>query len=1806
MCKYRRSEIGLLNRRYRSVLKKCLLINCGLLLVSSPVQAEVLPVLGDSSVVEYQLGSEDDYTFKLIENGVTTYYKINILTDLLDSNHILWDKVASAGENTIGITLPHNGTGTETMYLKYSYDGSEWGASVSNFKDNTVRAAATASSYTPDNPFPLTGITDTQKKVLSGLYTYDNKVYEGNYVTPIVRQNRSGGTIYAALYGTALSNVVNPNNETDLHKDLGDLTADFINNYVDAVSTNLSSTGAVVKVGSSSNLYIYGGAAGNPGAITVPSGGDLITSDPSSIQSLTGEFIGNYITGTAIVADDDTATSLLGAYGGALGNRGIIGTITGSFINNYIDVTATGDGATAYGFGGAVYNHGTITTLNANFLSNYADHGGAIYNDGEITTLSGNFIGNRATNGNGGAIHGAGFENINGDFISNEANGNGGAISVEAENGGIIENLRGEFIANQALDGNGGALFIGNQSGVEQVTGNFIGNIANSDGGAIYIEDTDEATNIVADTADVLFSNNTANDRYNDIYLKDVENFGLNAASNHTITFNGTIEGETTSDTVFANINRGSSNTGGTYAFNNEVSGLGLRVYNGAQIKLGVHEQSDGTTTDGYLNLESFENDAQGGEIDAINGVYRTQILGSNVKLLSDLDYKIDILVENNLVTISDMIQIASTDQDSVGSINLTDILFAGASEGEALYFEGKKQIINNTGSNAVTLKLAQEYTATAESLVTDKLSIDSKDINWDTGVYLYDERTVDSKKLVAVEGESGIVDSIEWVDNGSLSPTEENIRNYDALVFLHQTDMFGTNEKTFTDNSTGTYNLTENLGETYGSLSVIGQGADASTLNMNGHQGFEIGDGATVKLDGISVNSNKAVTLAEVSEGGLLKLNNVEIASPKLFITNDENLELSGSNTLNGMIDGEGTTTVTGGETTLNADIIQDNLIIADGTLITNADNLEIANDIQNDGTLTLTGGNLSQGVTKATTGEGEVTLENNVVLANGGSISDNKLDLKDHKLSVENTGDNVLDLSEFKNEAGAELDTQNGATQNLNLGQALIDNLEYALDVDLSGDGTADTLTVADNSSGTVKITSLNFLNPTAPNKEFEINVINGSGVTLELDRAITASMYAIGTTSESKADTIAANTLYNPEGNYFEYVRQGDVLGKIDLTEDQTGIKLEANDVIWGTWEKGDPLGDTMMLVNTDETNSVKTFNFATPDDNYQISDNLGATKGDLAVNGVSSDNGKSTLDLNGHSGFEVDENASLTIRNTNVIGQNAIVSSGEVTLDNTDVETVTNDGTLNIANNTTFDEISGTGETNITSDLDLGDGKISGNTVNATNGTVKVGSNNLDQDVVLNAKNGSTIEIANNTVNIKEANFDQGSALSLKVNSLSDYGSLIANTINVEQNATLKATLAQGLMEEGQEATIQLLVADNDDFNNFTDQFENNMYSFEKDGTNGAYKVRKIKTADDVAKEYGGTRTNQEAAKAYIEGDRFPDGASGEIADGLADLAQNDAKGLLKALTALAPNDSPVLQGVVSYQDDILFRTVAQHLRQAKDDNVLLQSLTDGLSLWVRTYMGTSKLNDHAGIYGFDMDSKGIIAALEKKLTSVLKAGLGYHYDKADVSAYSRDVDVEMNKIFAYAEYKPSQLFMHATAGYGMSDYKEDKMALGNTYKAKYDVDTFSMQALVGYEQDYITPEAGLRYYHIKRRGYNDSAMQKVSSKDMNVLAAVAGLRAGKDYTLPSGYTLRPEAYIGVVYDIVSDRDNAIVNLANGSSYMVHGQNLNKFGVELGAGLTAKLMDSLSLNVSYMGGFRRDYRNHTGMIGLRYDF
>ena len=400
------------------------------------------------------------------------------------------------------------------------------------------------------------------------------------------------------------------------------------------------------------------------------------------------------------------------------------------------------------------------------------------------------------------------------------------------------------------------------------------------------------------------------------------------------------------------------------------------------------------------------------------------------------------------------------------------------------------------------------------------------------------------------------------------------------------------------------------------------------------------------------------------------------------------------------------------------------------------------------------------------------------------------------------------------------------------------------------------------------------------------------------------------------------------------------------------------------------------------------------------------------------------------------------------------------------------------------------------------------------------------------------------------------------------------------------------------------------------NNFTNEVSNNRYKITSiDG--GTYNIKYENSASDVVNDAGGTSSNASTAEAWdgMKDNTSVSATAQSIASKLNNLSQNDSKAYVDALTAVAPEVAPMVQKTQSETANQVFGAVSTRLTggsvstggegMSSGDNIFERA-----AMWVQGLFNHSKLDDTSKAYGFDADSSGVAMGAEKYINDDVKVGLGYAYTNTDIDGFMRDTDVDTHTAFVYGEYKPSNWYVNGIASYGWSDYSEDKTISGIGVKADYDVETFGLQAMTGYDMQVkgfgLTPEVGLRYVHISQDGYTDSADQKVSGNDSDILTGVIGAKVSKTWTLENGMNIKPEARIAATYDLMNDDVNSVVTLANGSAYMVEGDALDRFGMEFGAGVTAEVNDNVEFALGYEGKFREDYQDHTGLVNLKYKF
>lgn len=552
------------------------------------------------------------------------------------------------------------------------------------------------------------------------------------------------------------------------------------------------------------------------------------------------------------------------------------------------------------------------------------------------------------------------------------------------------------------------------------------------------------------------------------------------------------------------------------------------------------------------------------------------------------------------------------------------------------------------------------------------------------------------------------------------------------------------------------------------------------------------------------------------------------------------------------------------------------------------------------------------------------------------------------------------------------------------------------------------------------------------------------------------------------------------------------------------------------------------------------------------------------------------------------------ANITLDNVQFIGNQAANGSGGA---------ISTSGVVNIANATFENNSASTGGGAINVD---GTVKLSGENTFSGN---KVGDKL--NDINLNQNNGQAKVDVSGTLTLDGGISGEGITsfadnTKLNITENTTFGKDVAITIG--ENTELGLIVDSG--EESAEFDTSKLLGGN----GFT-LADNALYNAIV-GDDGKVTMEQ-KPADEAAASLGLSGSQAEAVLGAISGGSSDNANFNSFREALnqhlqsADKAQvSNGTGAADLLTADA---NPVIRSVETGIHNMVFSAVSDELNGTSAAMAEGKSSGDAfkqVKAWVRALFSHSDHESTSKASGFDTNSDGVAMGIDKQLDNRTKVGLGYAYSSTDISSGIRDTDVDTHTAFVYGQYKPANWYINTVVAYNWSDYSEKKAALGFNANADYDVESWAVQSLYGYEMQLngydVTPEAGLRYAHISQDGYTDALGTSVAANESDILTAIVGAKVAKDYALDSDTIIRPELRAAVTYDLVDDANNSNVVLANGVAYRVNGEKLNRLGFELGAKVATDVSDNWEISLAYEGGFREDYQNHTGMLNAKYKF
>ncbi len=234
-------------------------------------------------------------------------------------------------------------------------------------------------------------------------------------------------------------------------------------------------------------------------------------------------------------------------------------------------------------------------------------------------------------------------------------------------------------------------------------------------------------------------------------------------------------------------------------------------------------------------------------------------------------------------------------------------------------------------------------------------------------------------------------------------------------------------------------------------------------------------------------------------------------------------------------------------------------------------------------------------------------------------------------------------------------------------------------------------------------------------------------------------------------------------------------------------------------------------------------------------------------------------------------------------------------------------------------------------------------------------------------------------------------------------------------------------------------------------------------------------------------------------------------------------------------------------------------------------------------------------------GFKSNTKGVMVGAGLKLSNAMTVGIGYGYADTSVDEkHGQDSDIDSHQAFLYGRYQPNAWYANWMVRYSYGHYENE----GDVQvKSKYHTNSYDLSLKTGYQFDCgVVPEAGVRYAFVDRQGYHMNG--KRFKRDRNdLLAGLAGLRYEKEFPFDKVKWI-PRANVAATYDFVSDKTVRNINTDIGY-YQLQGRRMHRFGGEAGVGLIMSV-GQLAFSVDYHGVYRKDFKSHTGMLSVKYNF
>ena len=416
---------------------------------------------------------------------------------------------------------------------------------------------------------------------------------------------------------------------------------------------------------------------------------------------------------------------------------------------------------------------------------------------------------------------------------------------------------------------------------------------------------------------------------------------------------------------------------------------------------------------------------------------------------------------------------------------------------------------------------------------------------------------------------------------------------------------------------------------------------------------------------------------------------------------------------------------------------------------------------------------------------------------------------------------------------------------------------------------------------------------------------------------------------------------------------------------------------------------------------------------------------------------------------------------------------------------------------------------------------------------------------------------------------------------------------------------------------------------------------------------------IAVRDPHALERMGATDNQAHAFSILENGTFAEGSPEarffKAKGGIFEVTQQDGAAGLTALTALLPNDAPVVldqaRNTMSFITQAAFDGAGLPPGRSGRAQVSLSAQNQGASpiagansgaslstastgrsavqdeggrisaplslnsaLWLKARLNTIDSERYEnGSAGYDGDLSLLALGIDSALTSEWTLGLGFSYSQGDLDALSRSVESEGYALFGYSRYRQGSWYLNGLLAVSLEDYEEDSQVLSHSLKTDYRATTLYGGIFTGLELSTaqggtFTPELGLTVLSTKLSDYDSALSDNIEAERATISSALAGFKWQLTALSTESAELNVKGALHARYDLSTEGIDYDVGLSNGTHLQLAGEEPDRFALMPSLGVNLKLGSSraFELEARYSAELSEHFTGQAVSLGLNYRF